>query len=227
VGYPVAITTARVGLKPRALVRGGWEPLFDHAMRLIDSVHSVPQPFWTFGGGTALMLRYRHRESRAIDIFLADPQYLGFVTPRLSDVAESVTNNYIELANHIKLIRPEGEIDFVVAANLTEHPFEEWELKGKIVRVETGVEIIAKKMWYRGDIATARDLFDLTLMIDKERRGLRSAAQFLVRHRDAFLTQLRSRERVLKAQFEQIATLDYKPSYDECTRKTRSFLRSL
>jgi len=53
-----------------------------------------------------------------------DPQYLGFVTPRLSDVADSVTSDYLEnQSSYLKLIRPEGEIDFVASPNLNERPY--------------------------------------------------------------------------------------------------------
>lgn len=69
-----------------------WEILFAHALTLIGEIarHGRRDPFWTFGGGTALMLHYGHRVSKDIDIFVPDPQSLGFVTPRLSDVAESI-----------------------------------------------------------------------------------------------------------------------------------------
>lgn len=70
-----------------------WETLFARALMLISEIEKYRQedPFWTLGGGTVLMLRYRHRFSKDIDIFVPDPQSLGFVTPRLSDVAESIT----------------------------------------------------------------------------------------------------------------------------------------
>jgi hypothetical protein len=66
-----------------------WETLFSQALKLIGEIarHGRDEPFWTFGGGTVLMLRYGHRFSKDIDIFVPDPQSLGFVTPRLSDVA--------------------------------------------------------------------------------------------------------------------------------------------
>jgi hypothetical protein len=32
---------------------------------------------WTFGGGTVLMLRHKHRISRDVEIFVPDPQYLS------------------------------------------------------------------------------------------------------------------------------------------------------
>ncbi len=40
------------------------------------------------------MFRYGHRLSKDIDIFVPDPQYLGYVTPRLSDTAASLTEEY-------------------------------------------------------------------------------------------------------------------------------------
>lgn len=42
-----------------------WEPLFSQAIRVIGEIarHGRADPFWTFGGGTVLMLRYRHRFS--------------------------------------------------------------------------------------------------------------------------------------------------------------------
>lgn len=75
-----------------------WESLFPHAFTLMEEVrkHGGIEPFWTFGGGTVLMLRYRHRFSRDIDLFVPDPQYLGFVTPRLSETAEGITSDYVE-----------------------------------------------------------------------------------------------------------------------------------
>ena len=82
------------GKTPQVLPPGIWHDLLHHAYTLIDEIarHGIKNPAWTFGGGTVLMLRYGHRLSKDIDIFVPDPQYLGFVSPRLSDVAESVTH---------------------------------------------------------------------------------------------------------------------------------------
>lgn len=214
--------------QPR-LIGGVWKGLFGHALALIDEIRrrGSEDPFWTFGGGTVLMLRYRHRRSKDIDIFVPDPQYLGYVTPRLSATAERIATDFVEEAGRVKLIRPEGEIDFVAAPNLTAPAYETWRIARREVRVETAVEIVAKKMWHRGDAVAARDLFDLALVIDRERRALARAAPFLVRHRAAFLAQLRSRERVLRAQFEAIDAMHYRPEYDACVARVERFLRSL
>lgn len=67
-------------MKSGSLPGGPWEKLFPRALALIDEISrygGIADPFWTLGGGTVLMFRYRHRPSKDIDIFVSDPQYLG------------------------------------------------------------------------------------------------------------------------------------------------------
>lgn len=68
---------------------GPWRTLLAQAFGLIDelSQRGLTDPFWTLGGGTLLMLRYQYRRSKGIDIFVPDPQCLGYMTLRLSDQA--------------------------------------------------------------------------------------------------------------------------------------------
>ncbi len=195
-----------------------WEALFPHALTLMDEVkaHGGGEPFWTFGGGTVLMLRYDHRVSKDIDIFVPDPQYLGFVTPRLSDVAEAITADYVEQGNFVKLVLESGEVDFVASPNLTAEPFEVWEIMGRPVRVETAAEIVAKKLYHRGDRATARDLFDLAVVVEQDRDALERAAPFLLRHADTFMDQVVGRRPILEKQFAQIERRQFARSYDDC-----------
>jgi hypothetical protein len=214
----------------RDLPSGVWEDLLPHALSIIEDIksHGTPDPFWTFGGGTVLMFRYQHRLSKDIDIFVPDPQYLGFVTPRLSDIAAAVSTDYVEdQSSYVKLIRPEGEIDFVASPNLTEAPFEVWNIGGQHIRVETAAEIVAKKLWHRGDRATARDLFDLSLVIEREPGALIKAAKFLQKNAGQFISQIASRASVLKIQFSEIDVLNYKPDYDEAAQRATAFLASL
>lgn len=215
--------------RPARLPGGPWRTLLAQAFNLIDelSQRGFTDPFWTLGGGTVLMFRYKHRLSKDIDIFVPDPQYLGYVTPRLSDLAESIATDYVEGAGYVKLLRPEGEIDFVASPNLTDTPCEPWRLLRRTVRVETATEIIAKKLWHRGDTPSARDLFDLSLVIEREPEALRQAHRFLTRHRQAFVDQLHSRSDVLRAQFEAIDTLRYRPTFDDAAARATAFLGAL
>jgi hypothetical protein len=71
-------------LSPRNLRSSDWRRLFVIACDLLDqaAVNSGGYPFdWSFGGGTAMMIQIGHRESHDIDIFLDDPQVLGFFDP--------------------------------------------------------------------------------------------------------------------------------------------------
>lgn len=173
-------------MKSGLLPGGPWEKLFPRALALIDEISrygGIADPFWTFGGGTVLMFRYHHRLSKDIDIFVPDPQYLGFVTPRLSDTAADLTQDYTEQPGaFVKLQFEEGEVDFVAAPNLLPDAWETWDIGGRCVKVETAAEIIAKKMYHRGDRATARDLFDFALVIEREPQQLLTAMPFLLRN---------------------------------------------
>ena len=174
------------------------------------------------------MFRYRHRLSKDIDIFVPDPQYLGFVTPRLSDTAADLTEDYTEQPGmFVKLQFDEGEVDFVSAPNLLADAWEVWDIQGRAVKVETAAEIIAKKMYHRGDRVTARDLFDLALVIEREPVQLLAAKPFLLRHRSAFLPQIRQPHPSLRAAFAAIATLESTPSFDHCVAVAGEFLDSL
>lgn len=218
-------------MKSGSLPGGPWEKLFPRALALIDEISrygGIKDPFWTLGGGTVLMFRYHHRLSKDIDIFVPDPQYLGFVTPRLSDTAADLTQDYTEQPGaFVKLQFEEGEVDFVAAPNLLADAWETWDIGGRSVKVETAAEIIAKKMYHRGDRATARDLFDFALVIEREPQQIQGATPFLLRHREAFLSQIRQPHAGLRSAFDAIATLDYRPGFDHCAAVVGEFLDRL
>lgn len=205
-----------------------WETLFQRALVLIDSVAESGTHFdpWSFGGGTVLMRRHHHRFSKDIDIFVPDPQYLNYVTPRLSITAESMTGDYVEAANSLKLIFPEGEIDFVASAPLTANPTEVEKLFGRDVRVETSTEIMAKKIWHRGGQFKARDMFDLALVAEKEPKALDEIRPILRDRRAAVLTRIAEGDKQLRGDFAELEVLDYRPSYDECLEVVKRVLQA-
>lgn len=204
--------------KPADLTRSGpWAALFKSALALTDHLANVVEnPVWTFGGGTVLMLRLNHRYSRDIDLFVPDPQYLGHVTPRLCDVAESLTTDYVEAAEYVKLLLPSGEIDIVVGEPLTSRPWEVIPYRGRHILVETNAEIVAKKMHHRGYQAKARDLFDLCAVAELDPEAIDKAAPFLTRHGDAFIAQLKANAGYIEEDFAQIQRIDYKRPFEEC-----------
>lgn len=195
-----------------------WETLFKRALVLIDSVQKagITLSDWSFGGGTVLMRRYRHRFSKDIDIFIPSPQYLNYLSPHLNDVTEEMTGDYTLQAELLKLRLPEGEIDFVVSEPLTESALSAETILGREVMVESSVEIVAKKVWYRGDRFKARDILDLALVAEKEPEALRAIAPVLRDRRDVILARIEADDANLRDDFSNLEILEYRRSYDEC-----------
>jgi hypothetical protein len=189
-----------------------WEVLFQRALMLIDSVRrlGIPVDDWTFGGGTVLMRRHRHRVSKDVDIFINDPQCLGYLTPRLSPTAESLTTKYIEDYNYVKLVFSEGEIDFVAAPPLTARPAHVETLFEHRILVETSAEIVAKKVWHRGFEFTARDIFDMSMVAELEPHALPAISTILRDRRALILARIARYDLILRESFAELATLEYK-----------------
>lgn len=207
---------------------GVWTSLFPRALKLMAHLEQqITDAHWTFGGGTVLMLRIAHRQSKDIDLFVPDPQYLGYVNPRLSDVAESISTDYEEAAEFIKFFLREGEIDIVVGTPLTDIPYETIEYRGRLIRVETSAEIIAKKMWHRGDRAKGRDLFDLCAVATAEPDQLKMAEPFMARHGAEFLQALVDRDDVLRREFAAIDVIDRAMDFDRCVRRAEEIIAPL
>ncbi len=206
-----------------------WQSLLLKALDLIDAAESAAQgPIkWSFGGGTVLMLRLNHRHSKDIDIFLADPQVLGFFNPRISETAHDASTAYEEGPGHVKLYLPKGEIDFVVASPLLVDPFEESILLERPITLERSGEIIAKKMWHRGNLATARDLFDFAAVHSADPNAIAEAMPALPRNAAAFLRQVETRHRVMRAEFDAIDRRECLLSFEDCQSIAESVLRPL
>jgi hypothetical protein len=138
-----------------------WAQLFRIACDLIRQA-DLPD-HWTFGGGTAMMLRIGHRESHDVDIFLPDPQLLGLLDPQKNDFAFQIapTEYKGDGARFLKLAYDAGEIDFIVAPLLTSSAATAETVEGEAVLLETIPEIIAKKIYDRGGSIMPRDIFDI------------------------------------------------------------------
>jgi hypothetical protein len=86
-----------------------WRVLLDRALACLDGLpaQGLPVPPWTFGGGTVLMLRYEHRLSRDVDIFLRDAQALTALSPRLNRQSAELSDDYVEsCSRRVRQSRP-------------------------------------------------------------------------------------------------------------------------
>ena len=204
---------------------GAWRSLWGPALTLMAHLERESnEPLWTFGGGTVLMLRYEHRQSKDIDLFVPDPQYLGYLTPRLSDAGEAVSTDYVEAASYLKFYLPDGEIDIVAGALLTDAAFDVIQHDGRRVRVETAAEIIAKKFWHRGDQGKARDLFDLCAAATREPDAIVTAAPFIARHARAFTLRLSARADIAREEYSAIDRLRFEMPFDEAVELAASIM---
>lgn len=139
-----------------------WETLLGIARKLIDQ--SPIGDEWTFGGGTAMMLQIEHRNSYDIDLFVDDPQYLGYLDPAKQNFEfEVVPSGYEgDGSRFLKISFGDmGEIDFIACAHLTDKPVNQMEILGRLLKLETVAEIVTKKIYYRGANIAARDVFDI------------------------------------------------------------------
>jgi len=203
-----------------------WRPLFERALAILDEAGRVAGPLtWSFGGGTVLMLRHRHRYSHDVDIFVPDPQWLGYLSPRLNTVAESLASNFIEGAEFLKVSFPEGEIDFVAAGWLTPEPFRPERLFERDINVETSAEIVGKKLWFRAESFKARDLYDLATVIELDPGALREIAP-LVREKGPVILELAARKgEVMKEDFEALERYGEERSFERCLEVVRKHVR--
>src|SRR3546814_6673263 len=81
---------------------------------------------------------------------------------RISDWSSDVCSSDL-----IKILRPEGEIDFLSGAGLTAQPSIEHGIDGARIQVETPAEILSKKLRYRGASLAVRDIFDIAAVAER------------------------------------------------------------
>lgn len=165
--------------------------LLERAMDALKS-NGVPNNEWAVGGGTVLAHYFNHRLSKDIDIFLANRQYLNGLSPRINELSE-LALDYQEQSGFISLTFPEGKIDFIVAPNLTGFVSCKNDFLGYAVYLEDAVEIVIKKLFYRGEFLISRDIFDLAVVSNSSRHS--ELIEQLVKLGDKFI--------VFKNKFEQ------------------------
>jgi len=134
------------------------------ALPALDEVG--PNVPWTLGGGTALALEIQHRISYDIDVFVKDGDLLRALSPNRNKAARRITDHWQEPGNYIKLEREEGAIDFILASDVTDVAPWPYRFRNREIRIDDPVEILAKKLKYRGSQMVPRDIFDI-LAIDR------------------------------------------------------------
>ena len=203
-----------------------WLTLFGIAMDVLD--HAPPGLIgddWTIGGGTMLYRRFGHRLSKDIDIFLTSPQMLPALSPRLNVMAEARSRSYVEQSNFVKLVFAAGEVDFIVAPHLLTPYATREEIEGRSVWVERPAEILAKKVLYRADDFTARDLFDFAFLIETgDAQPLMDEPETFARPLATIAARVEHDASNLKRSFEAIEPTGYRSGFQRCQELVLQFI---
>lgn len=186
---------------------------------------------WTFGGGTAMMLQINHRMSQDVDIFLPDPQVLSFLDPQKHDFNFEIrpADYNGDGARSLKLGFEFGQIDFIVASSLTSSPTTEVTIEGEMILLETIPEIIAKKVYHRGNSITPRDVFDIAAGSETQAESI---IEELARYPDRVAGTLAALDK-LKPEFvgaaiNQLSIKDaYRLTANTALNKTKDLLRAV
>ena len=143
-----------------------------------------------------------------------------------------------EAANHLKLVYPEGEIDFIVAAPVTDLAAESMtipEEQGSAadqsvqIEVEHPVEIALKKLVYRAGLLKVRDIFDIAV-VDSLHHDLLRANLF---HASDVKQDILKRLANLSEDYcrQELAELDIKEEWqhvaDACLARTKAIIESI
>ena len=184
------------------------------------------------------MLHAGHRLSKDIDAFISDPQYLPILSPRLGGEDIWACETYAEAANHLKLVYPEGEIDFIVATPMTDLPPQSMTIAEEQgapggqpvqIKVEHPVEIALKKLVYRAGLLKVRDIFDIAVVDSRDgellRANLHRASN--VKHdllkRLANLSEDYCRQELVELDIDE----KWRQVADVCLARTRAIVESI
>ena len=160
------------------------------------------------------------------------------MSPRLGGEDIWACDAYDEAANHLKLVYPEGEIDFIVAAPITDlasEPMTIPEAQGSAgghsvqIEVEHPVEIALKKLIYRGGSLKVRDIFDIAVVDELHHDLLHANLHYASAMKQDILKRLASLSEDYCRQ--ELAELDIDKEWlhiaDTCLARTKTIIGSI
>lgn len=129
----------------------------------------------SLGGGTALAGYYwNHRYSTDIDIFiygsenktqqLKPSNWSENIKSKMNSLGFSGNFRHNDIYTEI-VIDKDSKIQFFDVVKKSYEPFCKTNLWNMDIQIDTIEEIIGKKIYYRGDIGNARDLFDIAIAV--------------------------------------------------------------
>lgn len=193
----------------------------------------------SLGGGTALAAFYfNHRYSTDIDIFIyAKENKTHLLKP---------SNWNLEIVDKMKIlgftgnfrhndiyteivINQDSKIQFFDVIKKSQTPFQKINLWGYDLNIDSIEEIIAKKIYYRGDIGNSRDLFDISIAIHNDPTIFTKMILKKEKIQALYKTVLNiSNNLELKnLYFQEIQQMNPNEKYDFLSKNTITYLKNL
>ena len=89
------------------------------------------------------------------------------------------------------------------------------------------MKLLQKKIWHRGDRATARDLLDLALVIEHHHSQILEHREIFTRNIESFCKQCESRKSIMLPAFDAIEKIDFNLSFDACLERVNMLKKDL
>lgn len=185
----------------------------------------------SLGGGTALSAYYwEHRYSTDIDLFIDNSNTLSDIRTYFASLHEKYDirfpGHYVEI--HLS---PNEKIQFFETSPRTKTPRVCTNLWGfENIYIESVVEILAKKIRFRGDKGNTRDIFDIALGLTKNPSLIQEALEcgaFSMEHINALkktLEAIASSKDLIQIYEMEIDFIDPAPHYKELALNAPKFL---
>jgi len=143
---------------------------------------------------------------------------------------ETGNGKYIEASHFLKIEINQngysGEIDFIVGPHLIDIYAKPQEICGRVIMVETPEEILAKKVFYRAESFTARDVFDLSFLIENGMAGFVLDEPMYASKLKHIVGRIENFKANMESSFNLIDARDYRPTFDMASRTVLDFCSS-
>lgn len=193
----------------------------------------------SLGGGTALAGYYwNHRYSTDIDIFiygnenktqlLKPSNWNENIKSKMNSIGFTGNFRHNDIYTEI-VIDKDSKIQFFDVVKKSYEPFCKVNIWNKDIQIDTIEEIIAKKIYYRGDIGNSRDLFDIAIAIHEDpvifSKMILKKEKIIALYKT--LLNISNSEELKKLYLHEIKQMNPNIKYDFLAKNTIVYLKNL
>lgn len=193
----------------------------------------------SLGGGTALAGYYwNHRYSTDIDIFIYGNEnkthllkplnWSENIKSKMDSIGFTGNFRHNDIYTEI-VIDKDSKIQFFDVVKKSKEPFCKANIWDKNIQIDTIEEIIAKKIYYRGDIGNSRDLFDIAIAIHEDpiifSKMILKKEKIIALHKT--LVNISNSEELKELYLYEIKQMNPNIKYDFLAKNTIVYLKNL